>query len=77
MWLKPKLLSFSLTKRHTISAPFHPRDLISKLLTADLSRRLGNLRDGAKDIRNHPWFKGERNEQWGGVGRGEIHMNHS
>ena len=34
------------------------RDLISKLLTSDLSRRLGNLKDGAKDIRNHPWFKG-------------------
>jgi hypothetical protein len=34
------------------------RDLISKLLTSDLSRRLGNLKDGSKDIRNHPWFKG-------------------
>jgi protein kinase X len=34
------------------------RDLISGLLTADLSRRLGNLKGGAKDIRAHPWFKG-------------------
>lgn len=31
------------------------RDLISKLLTADLSRRLGNLKGGARDIRTHPW----------------------
>jgi hypothetical protein len=34
------------------------RDLISKLLTADLSRRLGNLKGGGRDIRMHPWFKG-------------------
>jgi len=36
----------------------HARDLISKLLQADLSRRLGNLRNGAKDIRRHPFFRG-------------------
>jgi serine/threonine protein kinase len=34
------------------------RDLISKLLTADLTRRLGTLRHGSKDIRRHPWFRG-------------------
>lgn len=34
------------------------RDLIGKLLTADLSRRLGNLKGGGRDIRMHPWFKG-------------------
>mmetsp|Transcript_22034 Transcript_22034/g.51669 ORF Transcript_22034/g.51669 Transcript_22034/m.51669 type:complete len:357 (-) Transcript_22034:152-1222(-) len=34
------------------------RDLISKLLQADLSRRLGNLRHGARDVRKHPWFRG-------------------
>eukprot|EP00287_Rhodomonas_sp_CCMP768_P010568 CAMPEP_0196724168 /NCGR_PEP_ID=MMETSP1091-20130531/6137_1 /TAXON_ID=302021 /ORGANISM="Rhodomonas sp., Strain CCMP768" /LENGTH=357 /DNA_ID=CAMNT_0042066267 /DNA_START=209 /DNA_END=1282 /DNA_ORIENTATION=- len=34
------------------------RDLVSKLLQADLSHRLGNLKDGARDIRTHPWFKG-------------------
>mmetsp|Transcript_41283 Transcript_41283/g.60771 ORF Transcript_41283/g.60771 Transcript_41283/m.60771 type:complete len:360 (-) Transcript_41283:432-1511(-) len=34
------------------------RDLISRLLTADLSRRIGNLKGGAKEIRAHPWFKG-------------------
>mmetsp|Transcript_9403 Transcript_9403/g.18203 ORF Transcript_9403/g.18203 Transcript_9403/m.18203 type:complete len:358 (+) Transcript_9403:247-1320(+) len=34
------------------------RDLIGKLLTADLSRRWGNLKGGGRDIRMHPWFKG-------------------
>lgn len=31
-------------------------DLLSKLITADLTRRLGNLSNGPADIRNHPWF---------------------
>ncbi|AOA61317.1 cAMP-dependent protein kinase type 2 [Komagataella phaffii CBS 7435] len=37
---------------------FHPDavDLLGSLITADLTRRLGNLRNGAHDIRNHPWF---------------------
>jgi len=34
------------------------KDLIAKLLTADLTRRLGTLHHGPKDIRRHPWFKG-------------------
>ena len=33
------------------------KDLIRKLLTADLTRRLGTLHGGASDIKNHPWFK--------------------
>lgn len=32
-------------------------DLLSKLITADLTRRLGNLMNGPADIRNHPWFQ--------------------
>ncbi|CUM48857.1 unnamed protein product [Debaryomyces tyrocola] len=32
-------------------------DLLSKLITADLTRRLGNLMNGPSDIRNHPWFQ--------------------
>lgn len=37
---------------------FHPDvvDLLTKLITADLSSRLGNLLNGPADIRNHPWF---------------------
>lgn len=31
-------------------------DLLKRLITADLSSRLGNLLNGPADIRNHPWF---------------------
>jgi len=34
------------------------KDLVRKLLTADRTRRLGNLKDGALDIKVHKWFKG-------------------
>jgi hypothetical protein len=32
-------------------------DLLKHLLTPDLSRRYGNLKNGDLDIRGHPWFK--------------------
>ena len=32
-------------------------DLIGKLLQKDISRRFGNLREGAKDIKEHAFFK--------------------
>jgi protein kinase A len=32
------------------------KDLLSKLLIADLSQRFGNLSNGSKDIMSHPWF---------------------
>eukprot|EP01137_Pigoraptor_chileana_P020632 Opistho-2@496 len=32
------------------------KDLIKGLLQVDRTRRLGNLKNGAADIRNHPWF---------------------
>ena len=31
-------------------------DLISKLLQKDISKRYGNLRDGCKDIKEHPFY---------------------
>ncbi|CAK3999774.1 cAMP-dependent kinase type 2 [Lecanosticta acicola] len=36
----------------------HPdaQDLLGKLITADLTKRLGNLHGGSKDVMNHPWF---------------------
>jgi len=34
----------------------HSKDLIKKLLTADLTKRLGNLKNGADDIKKHKWF---------------------
>lgn len=32
------------------------RDLLEKLITADLSKRLGNLYGGSEDVKRHPWF---------------------
>ena len=32
------------------------QDLIKKLLTADLTKRLGNLKAGADDVKKHKWF---------------------
>jgi serine/threonine protein kinase len=34
------------------------KDLVKRLLTADLSKRYGNLKDGAEDIKRHKWFYG-------------------
>ena len=34
------------------------KDLLKHLITADLSRRYGNLKNGADDIKRHPWFFG-------------------
>ncbi|MCJ1310606.1 camp-dependent protein kinase catalytic subunit [Agyrium rufum] len=32
------------------------QDLLHRLITPDLSKRLGNLHGGSKDVMNHPWF---------------------
>ncbi|CAD6888123.1 unnamed protein product [Tilletia controversa] len=45
------------------------RDLISGLLTADRTKRLGNLRGGAEDVKAHVWFKGV---SWGQLERREV-----
>ncbi|CAG8433938.1 12141_t:CDS:2 [Ambispora gerdemannii] len=34
------------------------KDLLKRLLTADLSKRYGNLKGGSEDIKQHNWFKG-------------------
>ncbi|KAF2426598.1 Pkinase-domain-containing protein [Tothia fuscella] len=36
----------------------HPdaQDLLTKLITSDLSKRLGNLHGGSKDVMTHAWF---------------------
>lgn len=36
----------------------HAKDLVRKLLSADRTKRIGNLRNGAEDIKRHKWFKG-------------------
>ncbi|KAJ3409165.1 camp-dependent protein kinase catalytic subunit [Chytridiales sp. JEL 0842] len=32
------------------------KDLVRRLLTSDLSKRLGNLQRGSADVKGHPWF---------------------
>ncbi|ORX44920.1 Pkinase-domain-containing protein [Hesseltinella vesiculosa] len=34
------------------------KDLLKRLLVVDRTRRLGNLKGGADDIKLHPWFRG-------------------
>ncbi|KAH3900952.1 cAMP-dependent protein kinase SCDLUD_002414 [Saccharomycodes ludwigii] len=36
--------------------PSDVRDLLSKLISRDLTKRLGNLQNGTLDVKNHPWF---------------------
>lgn len=33
------------------------KDLVKKLLVPDRTKRLGNMKSGAEDIRRHRWFK--------------------
>lgn len=47
----------------------YAKSLIRGLLTADRSKRLGNLRGGAKDVMSHAWFTGV---DWGSLERKEI-----
>ncbi|OIW32967.1 camp-dependent protein kinase catalytic subunit [Coniochaeta ligniaria NRRL 30616] len=32
------------------------QDLLERLITADLTKRLGNLYGGSQDVKSHPWF---------------------
>ncbi|XP_063236589.1 cAMP-dependent protein kinase catalytic subunit 3 isoform X2 [Bacillus rossius redtenbacheri] len=34
------------------------KDLIKKLLSQDRTKRLGNMKNGAEDVKRHRWFKG-------------------
>lgn len=34
------------------------KDLLKRLLTSDLTKRYGNLKDGSEDIKRHVWFQG-------------------
>lgn len=47
------------------------KDLIGRLLTDDLTKRLGNLKGGAQDVKNHPWFEGV---DWESLARKEIRV---
>ena len=37
---------------------YKAKDLIRKLLTADRTKRIGNLKNGAEDIKKHKWYRG-------------------
>ncbi|CEH15148.1 serine threonine kinase [Ceraceosorus bombacis] len=45
------------------------RDLIRQLLNRDVSKRLGNLRGGAEDVKNHFWFHGV---DWSALEAGQL-----
>jgi protein kinase X len=49
-----------LSERAEMPEYFRPeaRDLIEKLLVVDHTRRLGCMKGGTADIKNHPWFRG-------------------
>uniref|UniRef100_A0A8C4SKG3 Protein kinase cAMP-dependent X-linked catalytic subunit n=1 Tax=Erpetoichthys calabaricus TaxID=27687 RepID=A0A8C4SKG3_ERPCA len=36
---------------------FNVKDLIKKFLVVDRTRRLGNMKNGAEDVKKHRWFK--------------------
>jgi len=62
-----KILSGRIEFSHAFSR--RTKDLIKKLLQADLRKRYGCLRGGADDIKRHKWFTGV---DWGLVYRKEI-----
>lgn len=33
------------------------KDLVRKLLVQDRTKRLGNMKNGAEDVKNHRWFR--------------------
>ncbi|GLD57116.1 cAMP-dependent protein kinase catalytic subunit PRKX [Lates japonicus] len=41
----------------SLTVSFSPRDLIKKFLVIDRARRLGNMKNGADDVKKHRWFK--------------------
>ncbi|NP_001191474.1 spermatozoon-associated protein kinase [Aplysia californica] len=54
-----KLYELIVECRLTFPSFFKPtlRDLLTNIIQVDVTRRFGNLRNGALDIINHPWFK--------------------
>ncbi|KAI3653487.1 hypothetical protein MP228_001434 [Amoeboaphelidium protococcarum] len=49
------------------------KDLVKHLLTADLSKRFGNLKNGSEDIKRHKWFA---DMDWNKLLRKEISAPH-
>lgn len=55
MWCS--LRSVSKQKHFFFLSPAPNRDLIKKLLVVDRTRRLGNMKNGADDVKRHRWFR--------------------
>ncbi|KAJ3272558.1 camp-dependent protein kinase catalytic subunit [Terramyces sp. JEL0728] len=55
-----KLYENILACKPKFSTSFDPtcKDLVKRLLVADLTKRFGNLKGGADDIKKHKWFLG-------------------
>ena len=49
---------------HVLQMDQDASDLVSKLLQKDISRRYGNLREGCKDIKEHPFYAAKKFD-WG------------
>jgi protein kinase A len=49
----------------------HPdaQDLLQRLITSDLTKRLGNLHGGSADVKSHPWFQ---EVTWERLGKKDI-----
>jgi cGMP-dependent protein kinase len=61
----------SVTKRLANSSKLPVEDLVRKLLTKNPVHRLGNLREGAKDIKRHVFFAGDIDD-WEKLRAGKV-----
>jgi protein kinase A len=69
----PPMKTYENIARCKVSYPAYinedARDLLQRLITADLTKRLGNLYGGPEDIKNHEWF---REVTWERLARKDI-----
>ena len=58
IWTKWQFARTSSRVIYALNPSFNPdcRDLVKKLLSRDVQARLGNLKNGTDDIKNHKWF---------------------
>jgi protein kinase A len=49
------------------------KDLVRGLLQADLTKRLGNMKNGVADIKNHRWFQ---STDWVAVHQKKVRLTH-
>uniref|UniRef100_A0A8C2DC95 Protein kinase X-linked n=1 Tax=Cyprinus carpio TaxID=7962 RepID=A0A8C2DC95_CYPCA len=56
-WWALGVLIFEMLAGNTIETNMSLLDLIKKFLVIDRARRLGNMKNGADDVKKHRWFK--------------------